>query len=46
LNLRCEEKKIHFGNARIKKYHNTKQWFKNEIFIFVILRNLLSNLFN
>ena len=25
LNLRCEEKKIHFGNARIKKYHNTKQ---------------------
>ena len=25
LNLRCEEKKIHFGNARIKKYHNTKK---------------------
>ena len=24
LNLRSEEKKIHFGNARIKKYHNTK----------------------
>ena len=25
INLRCEEKKIHFGNARIKKYHNTKK---------------------
>ena len=25
INLRCEEKKIHFGSARIKKYHNTKK---------------------
>ena len=25
MNLRCEEKKIHFGNARIKKYHNKKK---------------------
>jgi hypothetical protein len=25
INLRCEEKKIHFGNARIKKYHNSKK---------------------
>ena len=25
MNLRCEEKKIHFGNARIKKYHNSKK---------------------
>ena len=25
INLRCEEKKIHFGNARIKKYHNKKK---------------------
>jgi hypothetical protein len=24
LNLRCEDKRIHFGNARIKKYHNKK----------------------
>ena len=25
INLRSEEKKIHFGNARIKKYHNSKK---------------------
>ena len=25
INLRSEEKKIHFGNARIKKYHNKKK---------------------
>ena len=25
LNLRCEDKRIHFGNARIKKYHNIKK---------------------
>ena len=25
MNLRCVDKKIHFGNARIKKYHNLKK---------------------
>ena len=25
INLRCVDKKIHFGNARIKKYHNHKK---------------------
>jgi hypothetical protein len=29
MNLRCVDKKIHFGNARIKKYHNLKKWFNN-----------------
>ncbi len=25
INLRCEDKKIHFGVAKIKKYHNLKK---------------------